>query len=243
MNRIKKYVLILLLLAALAAIGIFASCIPQNSNNPATVSLATSSHGSVFSTLSSSSASGTAAASTEARSALLKFRVTLNGVVYTLPEDFSKFSENGWIGTDLDKNKLMPKGKTLPYLLKNNECSIMVSFFNITSDYLELSKCKVGGILFEDGALQSGTVLTLPNDITLGSSYDAVLSAYGDPDIHNEIELYHFLVYGTTNQQVKFEIIKGAKTVTSIEISNISSSGTTVPAADSTASSSSAVQE
>lgn len=150
---------------------------------------------------------------------LYSFQVQLDGVVYALPEDFSVFSENGW--TIEDELELEPNSKTLSTVMKNGNKQVYVQFVNLGSDVVDISQCKVSQISLDDYLIGDPVEFILPQGITLGSTRDEVLSAYGDSTDTNDTGSSIFMYYKLDSySEAKIVLDAEKKIITSIDIEN-----------------------
>jgi len=121
---------------------------------------------------------------TELGDDIFSFTFYLNGVVYTLPAPFSVFEANGWTGNDLAENTISP-GRTQSSRLTHEtqfiaETQIIsVAFVNNTENVLPLNESYVGSITFSTGRNEPSVIL--PGNIVLGSTFDDVIIAFGEP--------------------------------------------------------------
>ncbi|MBU3102706.1 hypothetical protein [Clostridium gasigenes] len=126
---------------------------------------------------------------------LYSFEIVLNGVDYNLPIAFSELEKNGWVIKEADLINLEPSQHTLGTILKNGDKEINSYIFNSSENVQSADKCIVGGIAIDEYYAENGLKLVLPKGITLGSSKEEVLSAYGEPTDSYESELYTKFTY------------------------------------------------
>ena len=132
----------------------------------------------------------------------------LNHVVYQLPVSLSQILDNGWNneGMGLSKRLLAPEETTYfePFFL--NEDIIYLTLVNPFNQNLLLKKCPVTAIRFPFYENQIKTSLVFPGGITRRSSYNDVLTAYGEPDKVIPIEENQALYY-ILDEEIFAEII------------------------------------
>ena len=116
------------------------------------------------------------------------FAINLNGVVYTIPFPFDDLLENGWeflgrgsFGTPpeiVDPNRVSP---SIIMIKDNGRYTIHVSVMNRTYDVIPFEEGEVMSISIEWHEMPEGADFTFPGGISIGSSYEDVVSMYGEP--------------------------------------------------------------
>ena len=105
----------------------------------------------------------------------------LDGVIYTFPVHFSELEENGWEAYDPDgyfADEALGAAEFDVWELRNGEQNISKAFTNLTEGELAMSESYITGFAVLAG-LHSAQVV-LPGNITIGSTYEDVMDAYGD---------------------------------------------------------------
>ena len=136
----------------------------------------------------------------------------LDGVVYTLPCDFSEFEKNGWHIREIDKNNL-GEAPTLSahdrsvYITiekdgytDNVYNEISISFINTTSTYVDLMDCQVCGVKVElrDDTRKTETIpIKFPGGLSIDRDLksDDIIAEYGEPDEYSEDIYVHVNYY------------------------------------------------
>ncbi|MBQ3045221.1 MAG: toll/interleukin-1 receptor domain-containing protein [Clostridia bacterium] len=115
---------------------------------------------------------------------LLNFSFELEGVTYQLPCPYSEFSKNGWEISDADNSTEddMVEAKYLEYLtLSKDGKTIQVCPFNTSGNAKAIKDCDVGMVY---STIADGTSFRFSNGITLSSSSDEIIAAFGTPYKH-----------------------------------------------------------
>lgn len=112
---------------------------------------------------------------------LFDYTVELDGVVYKLPFSFKEMEANGWYcddpAEDLKPNSFRPTS------LNHKDTAtklLSVRFHNLSSEVKNFTDCEISGISFNDMNTRKST-FSLPKGITIGSTKEEVLAAYGEP--------------------------------------------------------------
>ena len=151
---------------------------------------------------------------------LYKYEVLINDIAYTLPSSFSTFEKNGWVGTNFSKSTLAPNKYKLEYP-KKGEQTMMIQIANFGINVSPLSKCHVGGIKIDSGNKNQATI-SIAKGITIGSTYDAVIAAYGKPSDQYKSDTMLKLTYKSgiySNYEISID--NKTKKVYSIELENL----------------------
>lgn len=113
--------------------------------------------------------------------------ITLNGVKYSLPITVAEFEDNGWKFNDFDKKSAeLEDGYYADSILiddgyKDASTRLSLTIYNISGSSVKLKEAMIGAIKISKTSDYKNT-LVLPNGITLDSTYDDVINAYGAPD-------------------------------------------------------------
>ena len=116
---------------------------------------------------------------------LHSFMIGLGGVVYTLPVHFSELEANGWRFCDVSNDYcptsyiLKPRSRALWWTLTDGIGFAEVNFTNLSSDLLPISESYITAVATTRPTV--GEQPVFPSNITIGSAYEDVLAAYGEP--------------------------------------------------------------
>ena len=112
------------------------------------------------------------------------YEVLFNNTKIILPCDFAELKALGYtLDEDTDPEYIVNKGEyEYGYLADKNGALISVDFLNTTDGPLSIPECKVASIGSDDWFLEGSKMsIVYPGGITLGSTKEEVLSAYGNP--------------------------------------------------------------
>ena len=152
---------------------------------------------------------------------LYKYEVSIDDIKYSLPASYSDFEKNGWIGKDFGTNTMDPNKYNIVTLEKGDQ-SMMVSIANMGTDVVPLSKCYIGQITIDTMNKNQKTKITIAKGITLASSQDEVIAAYGNPSDKYEGDTTTKLTYKSgnySNYEITFD--KTTKKIYSIKLENL----------------------
>lgn len=144
------------------------------------------------------------------------FWISYKGIKYNLPTSISLFQD--WTSSEL--NEVVRPGQYLigATLEKKGYEYVSVVPYNNTKEFLKVADCKIAGITVRQPLSASKTIeISLPRNISLGSSYNEVIKAYGDameeivskeyPDhrvLTYRLNLYAYVRIGFTKDLVTF---------------------------------------
>ncbi|WMJ80693.1 hypothetical protein RBU49_00160 [Clostridium sp. MB40-C1] len=156
--------------------------------------------------------------------------ITLNGIKYSLPVKAQSLVENGWKFNDYaDKGKplknyyytdsvYMDDGK------KGEDTRITVTLYNTSGSEVKFDDAMLGAINVKNIPDYKNTVV-LPKGITLASTYDNVISAYGTPKVDYMKQMgwisYSISDLGKFGQELRIDFDKNTKVIKSIYLKNI----------------------
>jgi hypothetical protein len=122
------------------------------------------------------------------------YDVSINGTAYTFPVLYSVFEQNNWACKDLGTDTLQPAG-IAEKTLTNGKQNIEVKLFNSGDTNLQLSECYVAGVTIDATSKENGTTMSISKDITLGSTYEEVIKAYGKASNEGKTQSINKLTY------------------------------------------------
>ncbi|MFV0399204.1 MAG: transglutaminase domain-containing protein [Oscillospiraceae bacterium] len=150
------------------------------------------------------------------------FQFQLDGVVYSLPADYSQFEAEGWKNDEFASNTLASRKKTLGEQVKKGDEVVTLGLVNTGSSEVRYNKAMVSKITLDDYYAKKGAELLFPGGIKIGSTEKEVLAAYGEPTDTIETKsqksfYYEKDVYSTLRITINLE----SETVTSLSMENI----------------------
>jgi len=152
---------------------------------------------------------------------LYSFSFSLNGEIFTLPFEFSELAERGWTGRNIDTETLNPNQFTSSSRINNGNQAMMISFINFTPNVLAFEDSTVGRIMFDERDARSGAELILPGGITIGSSMEDIIAAYGEPGDRRESSLQYTLTYQLRiYQDIVLRVNRESGLLTEIRVTN-----------------------
>ncbi|NFG62555.1 MULTISPECIES: hypothetical protein [unclassified Clostridium] len=157
--------------------------------------------------------------------------INLNGVKLSLPINVKTLADNGFKFNDYDHKSqelendyyvddiIMDDGK------KGEDTRIRVTIYNNSGTTVKLDDAKIGEIKIKKSKEPYKNTVVLPKGITLNSTYDDVINAYGKPkvDYMNEAGFVNYFTsdIGEYGQKMEIYFDKTTKVVDSIELKNI----------------------
>lgn len=168
---------------------------------------------------------------------IYSFQVELEGTIYQLPTTVEAFTENGWVTPFTAEDTLKPNQKTLGDPITKDNTRATIILYNGGVDTLAYEKCNVTGINLSQ---EIGNIVTptfsLPKGITMGSTYEEVIAAYGEPTNLYEGSSFKTLTYQRKlGDEVVLTVDSATNVVTGVKMSNL-----TLPATDTAGSTGSA---
>lgn len=114
--------------------------------------------------------------------------ITINGVKYSLPATVQTFDDNGWKFNNFDaknsdlENNYYSDSIILDDGKKDRSTYLTTTIYNTSGSTVKIKEAMVGAIHISKTSDYKNTVV-LPNSITLDSTYDDVIAAYGTPKV------------------------------------------------------------
>ena len=121
----------------------------------------------------------------------LSGNITLNGKMITLPIDVKeltkmKFSFTDFFSKDQElENGYYVDGISMDGNKMDKDTRISVTIYNTSGSSVPLEDAKIGEMVIEKNSDSYKNTAVLPKGITLQSSYDDVIKAYGMPQANN----------------------------------------------------------
>ncbi|MBE6063510.1 MAG: hypothetical protein E7207_08185 [Clostridium butyricum] len=153
---------------------------------------------------------------------LYSFELLINGEKFTLPCDYKELADKGWEMKNDSDNVLAPNQYSMSTDMVNGESTLSARFLNIGANEVSYKECMLGGIIISDLDVKHGTKVELPKGITMKSSKDDIVAAYGEPTKSNESGDLAFLYYELGNyQKIQFTINQKSNEVTKLQMDNM----------------------
>lgn len=151
---------------------------------------------------------------------IFSFAFSLNGEVFALPFEYSAIYAHGWVFEASDV-ELGPNQRTFTTNIRNGSETIGVSIGNLTPNVIPYYEGLIGGITMHDRHANTGTQFILAGGITIGSTLEAVLEAYGEPSVRRETTLFITLEYRLRIQsEIRIQVNQDSGLVTEIQMTN-----------------------
>jgi len=133
---------------------------------------------------------------------------SLDGVIYTLPVHFSELEANGWRPYDPNNRfatDILEPDDFVTWELIAGDQNVGVTFTNLSEEVLPISESyiTVVSVFFEMHSAQ----LVLPGNIMLGSTYEDVIAAYGEPSSWHTSEDPPSLLMFHSSDDVTLQIV------------------------------------
>ncbi|PJI08338.1 MULTISPECIES: hypothetical protein [Clostridium] len=157
--------------------------------------------------------------------------ITLNGVKYSLPTKAKKLEDNGFKYNDYkDKGQPLKNGYYVQDIHmddgnKGEDTRIDVTLYNTSGSSVKFDDAMLGAIKIEKSGDTYKNTVVLPKSITLSSTYEDVIKAYGKPKV-DYMKSANWIIYYNTDigeygQQLRIYFDKNTKVIHSIELKNI----------------------
>lgn len=158
--------------------------------------------------------------------------ITLNGIKYTLPVKAQSLVDNKWSFNDYnDKGQPLENGYYVDSIymddgMKSENTRITVTLYNTTGSTMDFADAMLGAIKINKYSDSYKNTVVLPKGITLTSTYDDVISAYGAPesDFMTKTGTIYYNADGYTGkygQKLTINFDTTTKVIKSIELHNI----------------------
>ena len=150
----------------------------------------------------------------------LDMELSLDGEIYTMPEYFGFFAEEGWEIRDsgIEEDYVLNPGEmthgtvTLYNKEYGKDLKFWVGFANTSDRVKKIKECSVYCIdvdimFIQNEPLDKRPELVVANDITWGSTADDILDAFGEPDYEqNEDECVFYSYHGDHGETLLFRV-------------------------------------
>lgn len=128
---------------------------------------------------------------------LSDFTFELDGILYQLPFEYTELKENGWTisSTGYSEDKILDANSYDYFSMLKDGSRITVHVINMSGNSKTIKDCKIGGIEVYCNDLIDTDIVKFANDITVISSLDDVINAYGDANSTNTYDDYTNVSY------------------------------------------------
>lgn len=158
--------------------------------------------------------------------------ITLNGKIITLPVDVKELTNMKFSFTDyFTKDQELESGYYVDGIsMDGNKMDkntrISVTIYNNSATSVSLENAKIGEINIEKNSEAYKNTAVLPRGITLQSSYDDVIKAYGMPQCNNMSDENSITYVAADNvdnlgRELRIVFDEGTKVINSIKLKNI----------------------
>jgi len=162
----------------------------------------------------------------------LSGEIMLNGIKYSLPIKAKSLEDNGFKYNDYaDKGQSLKNGYYVDLIKmddgsKSEESRISVTIFNTSGNQMKFEDAMIGGIEIDKTNDSYKNTIVLPKGITLASTYEDIIKAYGKPQL-DALDQTGLVSYrskesnGKYGQELLFKFGKDKKVIKSINLKNI----------------------
>lgn len=155
--------------------------------------------------------------------------ITLNGNKISLPIDVGeltkmKFSFSDFFAKDQElENGYYVDGISMDGKKMDENTRISVTIYNTSGSSVSLQDAKIGEIGIEKSSASYKNTAVLPRGITLESSYDDVIKAYGIPQANDGNSISYIAAGNVDNcgKQLEIAFDDNTKIINSIKLKNI----------------------
>lgn len=159
---------------------------------------------------------------TEAAS-LYDFQITINGELYQFPMSYEEFTSRGWEYDGDASMEISPNQYTSAEVFKNGDLTIYATIFNLGVNVVPVSEADIAGITLDSFYLEdTDLTASLPGGITMDSTIDDVIAAYGEPSSRYDGDTLTSLDYTYASyQDVSFSFDSESGAMTGLELRNL----------------------
>lgn len=152
---------------------------------------------------------------------LYSFEIIMNGNKYKIPFKYEELKSEGWTIEYEETETLEPSQYGLVSAEDKNGTHTMLSLINFTKNVIELKDSYVGAIKIDEYYGLDNFEIILPKGITIGSSLEEIIEAYGEPSDTYESDLYTSITYeADIYKEIEFYIDKETNRLTEIDMQN-----------------------
>ena len=146
---------------------------------------------------------------------LFDFTLEVEGTVFKLPCKYEDLTAAGWtISSSGYSDSTTIKGNSYDsFTMSNNGKKMTVSSYNMSGNTKAIKDCLVGGISWE---AYNGVDIKMAKGITVTSTVDEIIAAFGTPNSRNDYDDYVSLTYQQNDSmynEVRFMCYKSADEV------------------------------
>lgn len=163
---------------------------------------------------------------TELGNNLESFTFSLEGVVYRVPSLYAEFAENGWSIENSRVDMQLSYRQFLIVSLEKGDIQVTAMIRNFNMDTQPIDVCHVAGITMEHGYGSNDVPnVLMPGGITLDSSWDDMLKAYGEPVSESKLDSiwiahYEYALDEYDTSEISFVADAATGAITEIELSS-----------------------
>ena len=146
------------------------------------------------------------------------FIVRYAGDLYALPAPVSVFVENGWRIID-SSAVVSARSSLIGFDISKNNQTLHAQLFNYSDSVQPAENCFI--VRVSSSVFYPVIPLELPGGISMDSTYEDIISAYGAPDSSDESgDTYYNYSYGSYSEDINITINNETGAISSIEVSH-----------------------
>ena len=144
---------------------------------------------------------------------LFDYVVEIEGSIYKFPCKYEDLTSQGWTisSTGYSNTSLVPGGGYESFHMSNNGKKILVSAYNMSGNAVQIQDCMIGGFEYD---AYSGLDVKLAKGITVHSTPDEIVAAYGTPNQRSDQDDYVALTYSQgedLHNRIRFTLYKSSE--------------------------------
>lgn len=155
---------------------------------------------------------------------LYDFQISIDGVIYQFPMQYSDFEELGWEHLGDGTDMLEPDQITNMERWKKDGCVLYTEIANVSRNTAPLSDCTVIGLRVYKGDIKDEDwEIRFPGGIRYGvSNAEDIRTAYGDPTSEDDNDRYHYMIYRYDSfRKIELFVDKETGVLDSFDIDNL----------------------